>query len=309
MSTLVIAEHDNAELKPQTLVTVAAATAIGGDIDVLVVGSGAAGVADAAAKIPGVGKVLLADDAAYANQLAENVSAAIVAAADGYSHVLAAHTTDGKNYMPRVAALLGVAQISDIVGVEGEDTFKRPIYAGNAIATVKSNDAIKVVTVRGTAYDPAPAEGGSAAVETIDSSHNAGVSQFVGEEIAKSERPELTSASVIISGGRGMQSGDNFSLLEGIADKLGAAIGASRAAVDAGFVPNDMQVGQTGKIVAPELYIAVGISGAIQHLAGMKDSKVIVAINKDEDAPIFQVADYGLVADLFQALPELEALL
>ena len=309
MSTLVIAEHDNAELKPQTLVTVAAATAIGGDIDVLVVGSGAAGVADAAAKIPGVGKVLLADDAAYANQLAENVSAAIVAAADGYSHVLAAHTTDGKNYMPRVAALLGVAQISDIVGVEGEDTFKRPIYAGNAIATVKSNDAIKVVTVRGTAYDPAPAEGGSAAVETIDSSHNAGVSQFVGEEIAKSERPELTSASVIISGGRGMQSGDNFSLLEGIADKLGAAIGASRATVDAGFVPNDMQVGQTGKIVAPELYIAVGISGAIQHLAGMKDSKVIVAINKDEDAPIFQVADYGLVADLFQALPELEALL
>ena len=309
MSTLVIAEHDNAELKAQTLVAVAAAQAIGGDIDILVTGSGVDGVASAASQIAGVGKVLVADNGAYEHQLAENIAAAVVAAAEGYSHIVAAHTTTGKNYLPRVAALLDVAQISDIVGVVDADTFKRPIYAGNAIATVKSNDAVKVVSVRGTAYDPAPAEGGSAAVEQLDSAHDQGVSSFVGEEIAKSERPELTSAGIIISGGRGMQSGDNFSLLEGIADKLGAAIGASRAAVDAGFVPNDMQVGQTGKIVAPELYIAVGISGAIQHLAGMKDSKVIVAINKDEDAPIFQVADYGLVADLFQALPELEALL
>ncbi len=309
MSILVIAEHDNAELKSQTLVTVAAAQAVGGDMDVLVVGSGCDAVANQAAQIPGVGKVLVADNPAYANQLAENVAAAVVELASGYSHVMAAHTTTGKNFMPRVAALLDVAQISDIVGVDSEDTFKRPIYAGNAIATVKSNDAVKVITVRGTAYDAAPAEGGSAAVEAAGSGHDAGVSSFVGEEIAKSERPELTSASVIISGGRGMQNGENFSLLDGIADKLGAAIGASRAAVDAGFVPNDMQVGQTGKIVAPDLYIAVGISGAIQHLAGMKDSKVIVAINKDEDAPIFQVADYGLVADLFQALPELEALL
>ena len=309
MSTLVVAEHDNAELKSQTLVTLAAAQAIGGDVDVLVVGSGADAVTQAAAAVGGVNKVLLADNPAYEHQLAENVAAAIVAAADGYTHILAAHTTSGKNYLPRVAALLGVGQISDIVGVDSDDTFKRPIYAGNAIATVKSNDAIKVVSVRGTAYDPVPAEGGSASVESVDSAHDQGVSSFVGEEIAKSERPELTSAGVIISGGRGMQNGDNFKLLEGIADKLGAAIGASRAAVDAGFVPNDMQVGQTGKIVAPDLYIAVGISGAIQHLAGMKHSKVIVAINKDEDAPIFQVADYGLVADLFQALPELEALL
>lgn len=309
MSILVVAEHDNAELKSATLVTMAAAQAIGGDIDVLVVGSGCDGVAQAAAAIPGVGKVLVADDAAFEHQLAENVASAVVAAAEGYSHVLGAHTTTGKNFMPRVAALLGVAQISDIVSVESEDTFKRPIYAGNGIATVKSNDAVKVVTVRGTAYDPVAGEGGSAAVEAASGGSDQGISSFVGEEIAKSERPELTSAGVIISGGRGMQNGENFSLLEGIADKLGAAIGASRAAVDAGFVPNDMQVGQTGKIVAPDLYIAVGISGAIQHLAGMKDSKVIVAINKDEDAPIFQVADYGLVADLFQALPELEALL
>jgi electron transfer flavoprotein alpha subunit len=309
MSTLVIAEHDNAELKAPTLVTLAAAQAIGGDVDVLVVGGGVDGVANQAAAVPGVGKVLVADNAAYANQLAENVAGLIVEVAGGYSHILAPHTTNGKNYLPRVAALLGVAQISDIVGVDSEDTFKRPIYAGNAIATVKSNDSVKVVSVRGTAYDPVPAEGGSASVEAVDAVSDAGISTFIGEEIAKSERPELTSAGIIISGGRGMQSGDNFNLLEGIADKLGAAIGASRAAVDAGFVPNDMQVGQTGKIVAPELYIAVGISGAIQHLAGMKDSKVIVAINKDEDAPIFQVADYGLVADLFQALPELEALL
>ena len=309
MSTLVVAEHDNSELKPQTLVAVAAAQAVGGDIDILVLGAGVDGVAQAAAQIPGVGKVMVGDNAAYANQLAENIAPAVAAAAGGYSHVIAAHTTTGKNYLPRVAAQLGVAQISDIIGVESADTFKRPIYAGNAIATVKSNDAVKVVSVRGTAFDPAAAEGGSASVEALGDAHDAGISSFVGEEIAKSERPELTSAGVIISGGRGMQSGDNISLLEGIADKLGAAIGASHAAVDAGFVPNDMQVGQTGKIVAPELYIAVGISGAIQHLAGMKDSKVIVAINKDEDAPIFQVADYGLVADLFQALPELEALL
>ncbi len=309
MSTLVVAEHDNAALKSQTLVAVAAAQAIGGDIDILVAGSGADSVASAAAAVPGINKVLVADNPAYEHQLAENIAALVVDVAGGYSHILAAHTTNGKNYLPRVAALLGVAQISDIVGVDSEDTFKRPIYAGNAVATVKSNDAVKVVSVRGTAYDPVPAEGGSAATEAVAAAHDAGISTFVGEEIAKSERPELTSAGIIISGGRGMQSGDNFSLLEGIADKLGAAIGASRAAVDAGFVPNDMQVGQTGKIVAPDLYIAVGISGAIQHLAGMKDSKVIVAINKDEDAPIFQVADYGLVADLFQALPELEALL
>ncbi len=309
MSTLVVAEHDNATLKAQTLVTLAAAQAIGGEIDVLVAGAGCDGAASAATAVPGVRKVLVADDAAYANQLSENVASAVLAAAEGYSHILAAHTTNGKNFMPRVAALLGVAQISDIVGVDSPDTFKRPIYAGNAIATVKANDAVKVVTVRGTAYDPVPAEGGSAATEAVAGGGDQSVSSFVGEEIAKSERPELTSAGVIISGGRGMQNGENFQLLEGIADKLGAAIGASRAAVDAGFVPNDMQVGQTGKIVAPELYIAVGISGAIQHLAGMKDSKVIVAINKDEDAPIFQVADYGLVADLFQALPELEALL
>lgn len=309
MSILVVADHDNAELKPATLVVVAAAQAIGGDIDVLVAGEGCGAVADAASKVAGVAKVLCADNAAYGNQLAENIAALVAEIGASYSHILTAHTTVGKNFLPRVAALLDVAQISDIQGVESADTFKRPIYAGNAIATVKSNDAIKVISVRGTAYDGVAADGGSAAVEAVDSAHDAGVSSFVGEEIAKSERPELTAASVIISGGRGMGSGENFALLDGIADKLGAAIGASRAAVDAGFVPNDMQVGQTGKIVAPELYIAVGISGAIQHLAGMKDSKVIVAINKDEDAPIFQVADYGLVADLFNALPELEAAL
>ena len=309
MSTLVIAEHDNQSLKAATLVVAAAAQAVGGDVDILVAGAGCAAVADEAANVAGINKVLLADNAAYEHQLAENVAPLIAEVGSGYSHIFAAHTTTGKNFLPRVAARLDVAQISDIVGVVSEDTFKRPIYAGNAIATVKSNDSIKVVSVRGTAYDGVAAEGGSASVEAVDSTHDAGVSTFVGEEIAKSERPELTAASVIISGGRGMQNGENFQLLNGIADKLGAAIGASRAAVDAGFVPNDMQVGQTGKIVAPDLYIAVGISGAIQHLAGMKDSKVIVAINKDEDAPIFQVADYGLVADLFQALPELEALL
>jgi electron transfer flavoprotein alpha subunit len=309
MSTLVVAEHDNAELKPVTLVVVAAAAAIGGDIDVLVAGEGCGAVAEAASQIAGVNKVLCADNAVYGHQLAENIAPLVVELGAGYSHVLTGHTTVGKNFLPRVAAGLDVAQISDIQSVESADTFKRPIYAGNAIATVKSNDPIKVISVRGTSYDGVAAEGGSASVEAVASVHDAGISEFVSEEIAKSERPELTAASIIISGGRGMQSGDNFALLEGIADKLGAAIGASRAAVDAGFVPNDMQVGQTGKIVAPDLYIAVGISGAIQHLAGMKDSKVIVAINKDEDAPIFQVADYGLVADLFQALPELEAAL
>jgi len=275
----------------------------------LVVGSGCQAAADAAAAVPGVASVLLADNAAYDNQLAENVSLAVADVAAGYDAVLAAATANGKNVMPRVAALLDVAQISDITAVIDADTFERPIYAGNVIATVKSSDAKKVITVRTTAFDAVPAEGGSASVQAVDGAHDAGVSSFIGEEVAVSDRPELTSASVVISGGRGMQNGDNFSMLEGIADKLNAAIGASRAAVDAGFVPNDYQVGQTGKIVAPDLYIAVGISGAIQHLAGMKDSKVIVAINKDEDAPIFQVADYGLVADLFAALPELEAAL
>ncbi|MEM6710413.1 MAG: FAD-binding protein [Pseudomonadota bacterium] len=307
MSILVVAEHDNAVLKAPTRVAVAAAQAVGGDIDILVAGSGCAAVAEAAAAVAGVSKALLADNPAYEHQGAENLGALVADLGKGYSHIIVPHTTTGKNFLPRVAALLDVAQVSDIVGVVAADTFKRPIYAGNAIATVKANDAIKVVSVRGTAYDPVAETGGSGAVEAIDAVHELGLSTFVGEELAVSERPELTSASVIISGGRGMQNGDNFKLLEGIADKLGAAIGASRAAVDAGFVPNDMQVGQTGKIVAPDLYIAVGISGAIQHLAGMKDSKVIVAINKDEDAPIFQVADYGLVADLFQALPEFEA--
>ena len=309
MKTLIVAEHDNQTLKAATLNAVAAAQQLGGDIDVLVVGSGCQAAADAAAAVPGVASVLLADNAAYENQLAENVSLAVADVAAGYDTVLAAATANGKNVMPRVAALLDVAQISDITSVIDADTFERPIYAGNVIATVKSSDAKKVITVRTTAFDAVPAEGGSASVQAVDGAHDAGVSSFIGEEVAVSDRPELTSASVVISGGRGMQNGDNFSMLEGIADKLNAAIGASRAAVDAGFVPNDYQVGQTGKIVAPDLYIAVGISGAIQHLAGMKDSKVIVAINKDEDAPIFQVADYGLVADLFAALPELEAAL
>ena len=309
MSILVVAEHDNAALRPVTLSVVAAAQAIGGEFDVLVAGAGCAAAAAQAARIGGARKVLLADNPAYEHALAENLAALVADLGAGCEHVLAAHTTTGKNFLPRVAALLDTQMVSDIVGVDAPDTFRRPIYAGNAIATVRSGDAKKVVSVRGTGFDPAPAEGGSAAVEAVAAVHDAALSQFVGEEIAKSERPELTAASIVISGGRGMQSGDNFALLEGIADKLGAAIGASRAAVDAGFVPNDMQVGQTGKIVAPDLYIAVGISGAIQHLAGMKDSKVIVAINKDADAPIFQVADYGLVADLFQALPELEAAL
>ena len=309
MKTLIVAEHDNQTLKAATLNAVAAAQQLSDDIDILVVGSGCQAAADAAAAVPGVASVVLADNAAYENQLAENVSLAVADVAAGYDAVLAAATANGKNVMPRVAALLDVAQISDITAVIDADTFERPIYAGNVIATIKSSDAKKVITVRTTAFDAVPAEGGSASVQAVDGAHDAGVSSFIGEEVAVSDRPELTSASVVISGGRGMQNGDNFSMLEGIADKLNAAIGASRAAVDAGFVPNDYQVGQTGKIVAPDLYIAVGISGAIQHLAGMKDSKVIVAINKDEDAPIFQVADYGLVADLFAALPELEAAL
>ena len=307
MSTLVIAEHDNSSLKAATLNTVAAAQQLGADIDILVAGAGCGDAASAAAAIPGVGKVLVADNAVYEHQLAENVSQLVAEVAAGYDNVLAPATPNCKNFMPRVAALLDVGQISDIIAVDSPDTFQRPIYAGNVIATVQSADAKKVITVRTTAFDGVPAEGGSASVESVDSVHDAGLSSFVSEEVAKSDRPELTSAAVVISGGRGMQNGENFKLLDGIADKLNAAIGASRAAVDAGFVSNDMQVGQTGKIVAPDLYIAVGISGAIQHLAGMKDSKIIVAINKDEDAPIFQVSDYGLVADLFDALPELES--
>ena len=306
MPILVIAEHDNAALRPATLNTLTAAGQIGGDVHVLVAGSDCSGAAAAAAKVAGVAKVLVADDPAFAHGLAENLAPLIVKLAAGYSHVLAPASTFGKNVMPRVAALLDVQQISDITGVESADTFTRPIYAGNAIATVRSRDPIKVVTVRSTGFDAAPADGGSAATEPVETTGDSGLATFVGQELTKSERPELTTARVIISGGRGMQSGENFVLLEKLADKLGAAIGASRAAVDAGFVPNDYQVGQTGKVVAPELYIAVGISGAIQHLAGMKDSKVIVAINKDEEAPIFQVADYGLVADLFKAVPELE---
>ncbi|WP_028117253.1 electron transfer flavoprotein subunit alpha/FixB family protein [Ferrimonas senticii] len=309
MTTLVIAEHDNAELKPATLNTVAAANAIGSDITLLVAGSGCQAVAEQAAQVAGVSKVLVADSASFEHQLAENVSLLVAELGTGYSHILAPATTIGKNLLPRVAALLDVNQISDIISVESADTFTRPIYAGNAIATVQSADAIKVITVRSTGFDPVAATGGSAAIDAISAEHDAGNSSFVANQLAESDRPELTAAGVVISGGRGMGNGDNFKLLDGIADKLGAAVGASRAAVDAGFVPNDMQVGQTGKIVAPQLYIAVGISGAIQHLAGMKDSKVIVAINKDEDAPIFQVADYGLVADLFEVLPELEAAL
>ncbi|VVN78783.1 electron transfer flavoprotein subunit alpha/FixB family protein [Pseudomonas fluorescens] len=310
MTILVIAEHDNKVVAAAALNTVAAAAKIGGDIHVLVAGQNVGAVAEAAAKIAGVTKVLVADNTAYTHQLPENVAPLVAAlahegAGTGYSHILAAATSNGKNILPRVAAQLDVDQISEIISVESADTFKRPIYAGNAIATVQSNAAVKVITVRATGFDPVAAEGGSAAVEAVAAVHDAGTSSFVGEELAKSDRPELTAARIVVSGGRGMQNGDNFKHLYALADKLGAAVGASRAAVDAGFVPNDMQVGQTGKIVAPQLYIAVGISGAIQHLAGMKDSKVIVAINKDEEAPIFQVADYGLVADLFEALPEL----
>ena len=307
MPVLAIAEHDGAALKDATLNTVTAALELDADLHLLVAGADCAAAAAAAAKVAGATRVLVADDARYAHQLAETMGALVAALAPGYSHVLAPATTNGKNYMPRAAALLDVAQISEISAIESADTFVRPIYAGNALATVQSSDVIKIVTVRATAFEAAPAEGGDAPIESVEIADDPGISSFVGAALTRSERPELTSARVVISGGRGMQSGDNFALLEKVADRLGAAVGASRAAVDAGFVPNDYQVGQTGKIVAPELYVAVGISGAIQHLAGMKDSKVIVAINKDEEAPIFQVADYGLVADLFKALPEIDA--
>ena len=307
MSILVIADHDNQSIKGGTLNTVAAATKIGGDIAVLVAGGGCAAVAQAAAQIAGVKKVLLADAPQYKDELAENLAALVVSIASGYSHIVIPATSFGKNVGPRIAALLDVAQISEIVAVKSPDTFVRPIYAGTALATVQSKDAVKVITVRTTGFDAVAASGGSAAVEAVAAVPDAGLSRLVKRELVKSERPELTVAKIIVSGGRGMGSAENFKILEPLADKLGAAMGASRAAVDAGFVPNDWQVGQTGKIVAPELYIAVGISGAIQHMAGMKDSRVIVAINKDEEAPIFQVADYGLVADLYQALPELDA--
>ena len=307
MSILVIAEHDNNELKVATLNTVAAASEIGGDIEILIAGNECEDVANQAAQIPGVQKILLADKPAYANFLPENIGSLVAEIGSSYTHILTPATANGKNFLPRVAASLDVAQVSDISAVVSPDTFERPIYAGNCIATVQSTDSVKVITVRTTGFDACEASGGSCPIEVLDLDKDLAISSFMKEEIAVSDRPELTAADVVISGGRGMQNGDNFSLLNGIADKLGAAIGASRAAVDSGFVPNDMQVGQTGKIVAPDLYIAVGISGAIQHLAGMKDSKVIVAINKDEEAPIFQVADYGLVADLFEALPELES--
>ncbi len=305
MAILVIAEHDNEAVKPALLNTIAAASQISDDIHVLVAGSQCASAAEMASRISGVSKVLVSDAAHYAHPIAENLASLIVPLADGYSHVLAPATSFGKNLMPRVAALLDVAQISDIVKVESPDTFVRPIYAGNALATVQSSDRLKVITVRSTGFDPVSADGGSASVEPIDAGPDAGLASLVGQELTESARPELTAARVIVSGGRGMGNGENFAILEKLADKLGAAVGASRAAVDSGFVPNDYQVGQTGKIVAPELYIAVGISGAIQHLAGMKDSKIIVAINKDEEAPIFQIADYGLVGDLFEAVPEL----
>ncbi len=309
MSILVLAEHDNASLAGATLNTIAAAQQLGDDIHILVAGAGCAAVAEAAAQVSGVTKVLVADNPAYANQLAENCAALISEIGAGYSHILAASTANGKNILPRAAALLDVGMLSEVIAVESADTFKRPIYAGNAIATVQTSDAIKVITIRITGFDAVAAEGGSATVEAVDIATDRGISEFIKEDLVVSDRPELTAASIVISGGRGMQNGENFEHLYKIADILGAAVGASRAAVDAGFVPNDMQVGQTGKVVAPDLYIAVGISGAIQHLAGMKDSKVIVAINKDEEAPIFQVADYGLVADLFDALPEFERLI
>jgi len=305
MTTLVVAEHEAGALRPATLNVIAAAKAIGNDITVLLAGQGVGDVAAAAGNVEGVSKVLHADDAAYAQDIAENMASLIMSVADGYTHILFAATAAGKNTMPRVAALLDVSGISDITSVVSADTFIRPIYAGNAMATVKSGDAVKVITVRTTAFEAVAESGGSAAVETVAAAGASDTVEFIGEELSQSDRPELTSADVVVSGGRGMQNGDNFSMIEEIAEKLNAAVGASRAAVDSGFVPNEYQVGQTGKVVAPNLYIAVGISGAIQHLAGMKDSKVIVAINKDEEAPIFQVADYGLVADLFDALPEL----
>ncbi|MFF5864390.1 electron transfer flavoprotein subunit alpha/FixB family protein [Pseudomonas sp. NPDC012596] len=305
MAILVVAEHDNHTLASATLNTVAAARQIGGDVVIVVAGHDVSGVAFAAAEIPGISKVLVADDAAYAHQLPENIAPLLANLGRDFTHVLAPATSNGKNVLPRVAALLDVDQISEIISVEAADTFKRPIYAGNAIATVQSSATIKVITVRSTGFDPVQEAGGGAVIEALKGGTDVQLSSFVGEELATSDRPELTAAKIVVSGGRGLGNGDNFKYLYSLADKLGAAVGASRAAVDAGFVPNDMQVGQTGKIVAPQLYIAVGISGAIQHLAGMKDSKVIVAINKDEEAPIFQVADYGLVADLFEAVPEL----
>ena len=305
MTCLVVAEHDNAELKTSTLSTAQAAIAIGGDIHILVAGSGCASVAEQAAKVAGITSVKVADDAQYKHQMAEPVAALVTSLSSDYTHILASATTFGKNFMPRVSALLDMAQISDISAVVSVNTFVRPIYAGNALATVQSNDAIKLITVRGSSFDKAAADGGSASVDSISASEDPGVSTFISQELSKSERPELTSASIVISGGRGVGSSENFAIIEALADKLGAAVGASRAAVDAGYVPNDYQVGQTGKIVAPDLYVAIGISGAIQHLAGMKDSKVIVAINKDEDAPIFQIADYGLVGDLFDVVPRL----
>ena len=305
MSILVIAEHDNATLKAATLNTVTAAAQLGEDIAILVAGHNCGAVAQAAAQVTGVKKVLVADAPHYAHQLAENTAPLVVGLAGGYTHILAPATAAGKNMLPRVAALLDVAQITDVIKIDSGDTFVRPIYAGNVLATVQSKDAVKVMTVRGTAFPAAAASGGSAGIEEAAPAADADISSFVGQQLTQSDRPELTAARIIVSGGRGMGNGDNFKLLEDVADKLGAALGASRAAVDAGFVPNDYQVGQTGKVVAPALYVAVGISGAIQHLAGMKDSKIIVAINKDEEAPIFQVADYGLVADLFTAVPEL----
>ncbi len=305
MGILIVAEHDNTSIRPAVLNTVTAAQKIGGELHVVVVGHGCRGAAEQAAKISGVSKVIVIESEACAHPLAEEVANVIVPLAKGYSHVLAPATSFGKNVMPRVAAMLDVAQISDITAVESDDTFVRPIYAGNALATVQSSDVIKVITVRSTGFDAASGEGGSASIEDGATQTPTGLSSLVGQELTKSARPELTAARIIVSGGRGMGSGENFAMLEQLADKLGAAVGASRAAVDSGFVPNDYQVGQTGKVVAPELYIAVGISGAIQHLAGMKDSKVIVAINKDEEAPIFQVADYGLVGDLFEVIPQL----
>ncbi|MEM7542394.1 MAG: FAD-binding protein [Pseudomonadota bacterium] len=309
MAVLIIAEHDNAAVGPATLNAVAAGLKLADSVDVLVAGEGCGAVADGAKSIQGVAKVLVADAAPYANALAENLAPLIAEVADSYEHILAAATTTGKNVMPRVAALLDVAQISDIIGVAGADTFVRPIYAGNIIATVQTADAKKVITVRTTAFDAVADTGGSAEVTPVDATHDSGLSSFEGEELTKSDRPDLTAADIVVSGGRGVGSADNFSIIEALADKLGAAVGASRAAVDAGYMPNDYQVGQTGKVVAPQLYVAVGISGAIQHLAGMKDSKVIVAINKDEEAPIFQVADYGLVGDLFNEVPAMTDLL
>jgi electron transfer flavoprotein alpha subunit len=305
MSILILCDHENGQLSPVTLNAVSAASQIGGDMHLLVAGDASGNVAKAAASIAGVAKVLVADDKAFENGLAENLAPLLQSLSAGYSHIMAAATTTGKNVMPRLAAMLDVMQISDIIKVVDANSFQRPIYAGNALSTVSSNEAIKVITVRGTAFEAVASEGGSAAIEAVTGGGEAGLSAYVKSELSSSERPELTSAPIVVSGGRGMQDGANFAMLEKVADKLGAAVGASRAAVDAGFVPNDYQVGQTGKVVAPDLYIAVGISGAIQHLAGMKDSKVIVAINKDDEAPIFQVADYGLVADLFDAVPAL----